>query len=500
MTKRLRWPILIATCLLLASSAVLGFDFSELEDAVHETTLDNGLRVIVMERHDAPVASFITWCNVGGVDDPKEYTGLAHMFEHMAFKGTMTLGTTDIDAELKAMAVEDSIFAELRVERKKGLRADSARLVELEIAFDAAIEDANQYVINNAFDQTLEAEGAVQINAGTGKDMTMYQMSLPSNKAELWMAMESERFLSPVLREMYRERNVIAEERRQTLENNPIMRTIDAMASAAFKAHPYGISTIGHMSDIQNYNRAAARAYYEKYYVPSNMIVCVVGDVKAKQIFKWAKKYFGRLEAKAKPEPVATVEPEQKGERRVMLEDPAQPLFVCGWHIPNEIHPDWPAVAALADYLGQGRTSLLYKNLAKEKKIATNVGCFPGWPGNKYPCLLLVYAMPSPGAANEEVEEQVYVEVERMKNELIPQDEVEKIKARAKAEFINGMGNNLGLAMVLAAYESSWGDWREMFSELDRINAITPEDIQRVAQTYLTVQNRTVAFLNTTEE
>ncbi len=500
MTKRLRWPILVVTCVLLASAAAFGFDFSELENAVHETTLDNGLKVIVMERHDAPVASFITWCNVGGVDDPKEYTGLAHMFEHMAFKGTTTLGSTDIDAELKAMAVEDSIFAELRVERKKGLLADSTRLIALEEAFDAAIAAANKYVVSNAFDQILEGEGAVQINAGTGKDMTMYQMSLPSNKAELWMAMESERFLSPVLREMYRERNVIAEERRQTLENNPIRRTIDAMASTAFTAHPYGISIVGHMSDIKNYNREAAKAYYEKYYVPSNMIVCVVGDVEPKQIFKWAKKYFGRLAAKPKPEPVATIEPEQQGERRVTLEDPAQPLFVCGYHIPSATHPDWPAVAAMADYLGQGRTSLLYKNLAKEKKIAANVGCFPGWPGSKYPCLLLTYAMPSPGHTNEEIEEQVFVEVDRMKSDLLPQDEVEKIKARAKADFINGLGNNLGMAMALADYETSWGDWREMFTELDRINAVTPEDIQRVAQAYLTVKNRTVAFLNTTEE
>jgi len=499
MKGKSRCLVPIAICLLL-SSAVAGFDFSELENAVHETTLENGLKIIVMERHDAPVVSMITYANVGGVDDPKEYTGLAHMFEHMAFKGTSTLGTTDIEAELKAMAVEDSIFQELRLERNKGLRADSTRLVQLEADFDAAIEEANQYVVPNAFDQTLEAEGAVQINAGTGKDLTRYQMSLPSNKVELWMALESERFLDPVLREMYRERNVITEERRQTLENNPIRRTIDAMASTAFKAHPYGISIIGHMSDILNYSRTAAKAYYEKYYVPSNITVCLVGDVKAREVFKLAKKYFGRLEAKPKPEPVATVEPEQKGERRVNLEDPSQPLFVCGWHIPNGTHPDWPAIEAMADYFGQGRTSMLYKNLAKKNKIATNVGCFPGWPGNKYPCLLLTYAMPAPEHTNAEVEEQIFAEVERLKDNLVPQDEVEKIKARAKADFINSLDNNLGLAIALASYYTDWGDWREMFNELDRINAVTPEDIQRVAQRYLTTQNRTVAWLSTTEE
>ncbi|MFH1686642.1 MAG: pitrilysin family protein [bacterium] len=491
--------VLIAALLMLSAAGAYCFDFSELQKAVSRTVLDNGLTVIVMERHDAPVASMITFANVGGADDPKEYTGLAHMFEHMAFKGTKTLGTTDIDAELKAMAVEDSVWHELRAERKKGALADSVRLAELEQSFADAIEAANEYVVPNAFDQILEAEGATGINAGTGKDQTIYMMSLPSNKVELWMAMESERFLNPVLREMYRERNVIAEERRQTLENNPIMRTIDAMASTAFSAHPYGISIVGHMSDIQNYSREAALEYYNTHYVPSNLIVCVVGDVKAKEVFELAEKYWGRIPYRPKPEPVATVEPEQLGEKRVSLEDPAQPLIGIAYHVPSGTHPDWPALEALVDYLGEGRTSLLYTNLAKEKKIAANVGLFLGWPGNKYPCLMFAYAMPSPGHTNDECEVEILAEIDRMRNELIPAEEVEKIKARAKAHFINSLNSNMGLAMALAGFENDRGDWNELFNELDRINAVTAEDIQRVAQTYLVDRNRTVAKLNTVE-
>jgi predicted Zn-dependent peptidase len=421
------------------------------------------------------------------------------MFEHMAFKGTTTLGTKDLEAELKAMKVEDSIFYLLRAERKKGRFADSTRLAELTKAFEAAIEEANEYVVPNALDHTLETEGAVGLNAGTGKDQTIYMVSLPSNKVELWMATESERFLNPVLREMYREREVITEERRQVLENNPIMRTVDALQSAAFTAHPYGISIVGHMSDIRNYTRDAARAQYKKYYVPSNLTIAIVGDVKTENVIKMAKQYWGRLPASPEPEPVATVEPEQKGERRVYLEDPAQPLFIAGWHVPSGTHPDWPAIEAMADYLGQGRTSLLYKNLVKEKKIAADVGVFAGYPGDKYPCLLLAFAMPAAGHTNQECEEQVFAEVERLKNELIPVEEVEKIKARAKAAFINGLTGNMGLAMQLAGFETQWGDWRELFHELDRINAVTPQDIQRVAKEYLTKQNRTVAMLNTIE-
>ncbi|MCK4301139.1 MAG: insulinase family protein, partial [candidate division Zixibacteria bacterium] len=399
MRRTLPRLMILSACLLLPLivSTAFGFDFSELEEAVTEHTLDNGLKVIVMERHDAPVASFVTFANVGGANDPKEYTGLAHMFEHMAFKGTTTLGTTDLEKELVAMGVEDSIFNELRAERKKGRRADSTRLAELETAFDEAIEAANEFVVPNEFGHILEKEGAAGLNAGTGKDMTVYMMSLPSNKAELWMAMESERFLNPVLREMYRERNVVAEERRQVLENNPIRRTIDAMQASAFTAHPYGVSIVGHMSDIQNFNREAAMKYYRKYYVPSNLIICIVGDVKPKDIIKLAEKYWGRIPASPPPEVLATVEPEQKGERRAELEDPAQPFWVAGYHVPEGTHPDWPIVDALADYLGQGRTSLLYKNLVKEKKIAANVDVYPGYPGNKYPCLCLVYAVPAAG-------------------------------------------------------------------------------------------------------
>lgn len=484
---------------LLLATAAFGFDFSVLEETVSEHTLDNGLKIIVMERHDAPVASFVTFVNVGGVDDPKEYTGMAHMFEHMAFKGTTTLGTTDLDAELKAMAVEDSVWALLRVERKKGLLADSARLDELQQAFDDAIEAAGEYAVDNAFAHILEKEGGVGINAGTGKDQTSYIISLPSNKLELWMMMESERFINPVLRQMYRERNVITEERKQVLENNPIMRTIDAMASTAFSAHPYGISIIGHMSDIKNYNRKTAADFYAKYYIPSNMILAIVGDVKPKEVFKLAKKYWGGIPRGPKPEAVATIEPPQEGEKRVTLHDPAQPLFAVAYHVPQGTHPDWPVLEAIVDYLGSGRTSLLYKNLVKEKKIASNVGVYAGWPGNKYPSLAFAYVMPATGHTNEECEEQVLAEIERLKDELIPVEEVDKIKARAKAGFVRGLRSNLGMAGQLAYFENAWGSWREMFKELDRINKVTPEDIQRVAKEYFTEENRTIAKLNTVE-
>lgn len=493
--------ILSATMLitLAVGATVSGFEFSQLENAVTEHTLENGLTVLILERHDAPVATFVTRADVGSVDDPKGYTGLAHMFEHMAFKGTPTLGTKDYVAEKVLIAREDSIFMELRAERTKGRLANMTRIEQLEKAYEEAREASFELVKPNEFGQIIDREGAVGLNAITGNDYTVYYFSLPSNKVELWMTLESERFLNPVLREMYKERDVVAEERRLRVESNPIGRLIEEFLAMAYRAHPYGISGIGNMSDIEYYSREEARAFFEKYYSPANLTIVIVGDVETKNVLKLAEKYWGRIAHRPKPGRIATVEPEQLGERRTVLEDPSQPVYVCGWHIPDATHPDRPAIDAMMDYLAQGRTSLLYKNLVKENKMAVQVGGFSGMPGNKYPTMLLVFAVPSNNHSNDECEREIFAEVERLKSELLPVDEVAKIKARAKAGFINGLNSNQGLATQLSEYQQIWGDWREMFRELDRINKVTPEDIQRVARKYMTKNNRTVAMTNTVE-
>ncbi len=474
-----------------------GFDFTRIEKEVKEKTLDNGLKIIVLERHDAPVASFVTLANVGGCDDPKGYSGLAHMFEHMAFKGTRTIGTEDIEQEMKLIAVEDSIYMELRSERLKGDAADEAKLAVLEKAYDDAREASFKLVVPNEFSQIVEREGGVGVNAGTSKDFTVYMMSYPSNKTELWMRMESDRFKNPVLREMYKERDVIMEERHQVLESSPFGRTLEELLAAAFKAHPYGISIIGHESDIRNYTREKAMEYYKEYYVPENLVVCIVGDVKSKDIFKMAEKYWGDIPHSPKPEQVTIIEPEQKAERRILLEDPSQPLFTAGFHIPAATHPDFPIIEALADHLGQGRTSLLYKKLVKEKKTAAQVGVYVGYPASKYPTFFLVYAIPTPGSDVADIEADIWAELEKIKSEPLPAEEVEKIKSRARANFIFGLDSNMGMAMQLAIYQTVGGNWHEMFANIDRINAITAEDIQRVANEYFGKQNRTVAIMET---
>lgn len=491
--------VVIATLVVWSVSTVFAFDFSKLENTVTEHKLKNGLTFLIMERHDAPVVTFTTWANVGSVDDPKGYTGIAHMFEHMAFKGTTTLGTTDIKKELADIKVEDSIFMELRAERNKGRFSDSTKVKQLSEAYEKAREDSYGFVKPNEFGRVIEREGGVGLNAFTSNDATVFFFSLPSNRVELWMSLESERFLHPVLREMYKERDVVAEERRMRIESNPVGKLVEDFLAAAYKAHPYGVPGIGSMSDIQYYSRQEAEAFFQKYYGPSNLVCAVVGDVNTNDVIKLAEKYFGPIPYRPAPQRIATVEPPQVGEHRVIVEDPSQPLYLVGWHVPDATNPDMPALYALIDYLGGGRTSLLYKNLVKEKKIAVDVGAFPDFPGEKYPTMIAAYAFPATGHTGEECETQVLAEVERLKTELLPNEEVEKIKARAKAQFINQLNSNQGLALQLCSYQTIWGDWHEMFKSYDRINKVTAEDIQRVAKEYLTETNRTTGILKTVQ-
>lgn len=477
-----------------------GFDFSLLEKTIFEHNLENGLKIIVLPRHDAPVVSLVTWVDVGGADDPKEYSGLAHMLEHMAFKGTPEIGSRDPEKEPGLMAEEDRTFDRLRRERLKGRLADQQKLEALEKQMEKAIADAYAVIDPNAFSNILQSEGGSGLNAFTSRDQTAYIISMPSNKLELWMAMESERFFRPLLREMYREREVVVEERRMTVENRPMGKLVEEFLSAAFKAHPYGNPLIGHMSDIKNYSREATLKFFQKYYTPSNMTIALVGDVKPETVVSMAEKYWGRIQKRPAPARVATIEPTQQGERRVNLKDRAQPAMMIGWHIPDATHEDILALYAMVDILGQGRTSRLYRRMVRDEKVAVSVSSHAGWPGNKYPSLAVVFNYPAPGRTNAECEKIIYEEIEKLKNQLLSNEDLDKVKARAMAGFIRGLSSNMGMAQQLATYQQLWGDWRQLFRELDRINRITPEDVQRVARRYFTDGNRTVACLETVVE
>ncbi|MGB8656685.1 MAG: pitrilysin family protein [Candidatus Zixiibacteriota bacterium] len=473
--------------------------FKDIESKVTEYTLSNGLKFIVLERHDAPVVSFCTYANVGSSNEVTGITGISHLFEHMAFKGTSTIGTKDYAKELLAMTKEDSLFDEMLRERDKGNRADQERLKKLGEEFTKAQDEAREFVISNQLGSIVEEEGGVGLNAFTSNDQTCYIYSFPSNKLELWMSLESDRFAHPVLREFYKEKDVVMEERRRGVESNPFGKLFEEFEAAAFKAHPYHHEVVGHMSDLLSISRHQAEEYLKKYYIPNNLTIGIVGDVKPQEVIALAEEYFGSIPQGEYPAPVRTKEPEQLGEKRVEVEDKSQPIMVIGYHRPNTTDADDPAFSAIADYLGGGRTSRLYKILVKEKKIAVAVGGIPTFPGEKYPCLIGFYVVPAKDHGNQECEDIVYQEIEQIKTDTISTDDLVAIKTRAKANFLRNLRSNLGMALQLTSYQVISGDWRNLFQELDRINRVTASDIQRVAGQYLKKSNRTVAELVTTK-
>lgn len=501
MPDRFRRTGLPLVGLLLLVAATAGAQtYLDLEGKVQEFTLDNGVKFLVLEDHDVPVFSFRTFVNVGSANEVRGITGLSHILEHMAFKGTAEIGTTDHKAELKAMAAEDAAFAALKAERLKGTDADPERLAELEAAFTAAKDAARELVVTNEFGQIVENNGGQGLNAWTSTDVTAYLYSFPSNRLELWAYLEGSRMARPVLREFYTEKDgPVTEERRMRTDNNPIGRLIEQFQNLMFMANGYHHSTIGYMSDIENVSRADCQAYFEQNYIGSNIVVAIVGDVKLADVRKHAQKYFSAIPA-GHPEPVETFEPEQLGEKRFVMKDESQPIYAAGYQIQNIRHPDWPVYEVIAGVLGQGRTSRLYTKLVKQDNVAVQAMAFAGFPGQKFQTGLLVLGIPVKDRTAADMESAINSEIDRLVADGITAQELEAFKQRARAEFIRSLQGNGGMAEQLAFYQTYFGDWRRLFDAVERVEAVTLEDVQRVAGSVFRASNRTVAVIETEKD
>ena len=473
-------------------------DVASFEKRITLKVLDNGLTVLICERPEAPVFSFFTHVDVGGDREYPGITGLAHMFEHMAFKGTEKVGTKDYAQEKPALEKVEQAYHAYDRERRRETGRDEKKVAELEKAWKDAMEAAQKYVVENQFGQIVEQHGGTQLNAFTSNEETGYFYAFPSNQVELWAYLESSRFLHPVFREFYKEREVVHEERRLS-ESQPFGRLFEQFVGAAFIAHPYGRPVLGWPSDLESFSETDAENYYKKYYVPANMVVTLVGDVKASEALPIIEKYFGRLPAGPKPEPLRTVEPPQIAERIVILHETSQPIFIEGYHKPSARDKDEAVYDALQDLMSNGRTSRLYRSLVRDKKIAAFSGGFNDFPGNKYPSLFVFFAVSTPGHTPEEVRDAIRAEIERLKNEDISDDELQMIKTRTKADLIRALGDNQGLAFQLGSAQSLYGDWRGLFHHVDDIGNVSKADIRRVANTTFIESNRTVGMIESTQ-
>ncbi|HEY4380302.1 MAG TPA: insulinase family protein [Acidobacteriaceae bacterium] len=470
-------------------------DLAGFEKRTTVKVLPNGLTLIVCERPEAPVFSYYTLVDAGSADDPQGASGLAHMFEHMAFKGTQDIGTSNYPAEKVALAKVEVAYAAYDAESRKLVGQDPTKLAQLKKVFDDAQAAAGKYVVPNQFAELAEQNGAVGLNASTEEDSTQYFWSMPSNRLELWAYMESDRIGHPVEREFYKERDVVQEERRMRIDSNPIGAMIEQFLATAYTAHPYGRSGVGWESEISQVNATEAADFHKKYYVPANIVIAVVGDVKASETMPILAKYFGAIPAGPKPEPMTTIEPPQFAEKSVVIREAAQPFYIEGYHRPDYRDPDDAVYNAISDIVSNGRTARLYKSLVRDQKIAADAEGFSGFPGQKYPGLYAFYAFPVPGHTPTEMREAIHKEIDKLKTADVTDEELQMFKTRARAGLLRGLADNEGLAQQLAEYQTRYGDWRELFRELDRIDKVTKADVRRVASKVFVESNRTSATI-----
>ncbi|MDY0189309.1 MAG: pitrilysin family protein [Desulfuromonas sp.] len=464
-----------------------------LDPQVKQFKLDNGLTLLVVERHETPTFSAYMTIGVGSVNEEGANQGVAHLLEHMRFKGTKTIGTRDYAAEKPLLEEIDRVAVQLRsVELNKD--TDDSTITELRDKLAQLQQQQRQLVVKDEISKIYARHGGVGFNAFTGKDLTSFLISLPSNKLELWMAVEADRMQNAVLREFYTERDVVLEERRRSYESSPTGMMYEELIATAFRVHPYRHPVIGWTSDITNLTKEETADFLHRYYAPTNTVIAIVGDVDSDQVQQLVKQYFGHIPAGEKILPVTAEEPEQRGERRSEVRFDAQPQLLIAFHKPTLPTVDDYAFDVISNLLTAGPTSQLYKTLVLEQQLASAVSSF-GAPGGHYPNLFVISATPRYPHTTAEVEAAIYQQLDQLCQHPIAADELQRIGKRLKVDRLHYLRTNNGLANMLTRFQVIAGGWEYLLDYDQHIAQLTPEDIQQVAQRWLRAQNRTVITL-----
>src|SRR4051812_6361683 len=463
------------------------------------------MKVLLVERHDDPTVAGGWVAHVGSANERPGITGIAHLFEHMMFKGTPTVGTKNYKKDIEIIAEQEKVREEMRQEESR-MRQDyrqgkiddllkpenkTPRLKELEKKFNDLITKQREILVKNDFDKIYTTAGASGMNAFTTSDLTGYYITVPANKLELWMWMESERLLHPVFREFYAERDVVFEERRMRTDSTPLGKFAESFDSMIWESHPYSWPTVGWPSDIPAISKAEADDFYATYYAPQNTTIILVGDFKSADAVRMAEKYFSRIPKgkKAAPE-VVTLEVKQVAEKRMYAEAETNPQVEVAWHTVPYSHRDAYPLSILSQILST-RTGRFYKGMVLGSKIATEVSASPyhrKWAG-----LFYAGGEAKDGRTPEEVEQGLYSEIEKIKTSLVPAEELQKVKNNFAASEYRRLTSNMSILMQLIQSDGL-GDWREINEAGPKYQAVTAEDIQRVAKAYLTKENRNVAI------
>ena len=428
------WGLLFAWFLFFSSSPAQA-------RTIQTHTLENGLKVILVEEHKAPVVTIQIWYRAGSRNEITGKTGLAHLTEHMMFKGTPKYGKGE-------------------------------------------------------FSRMIAKVGGTE-NAFTSKDYTAYFENLSTDQIGLALNLESDRMTNLLLdtKEFQLEREVVKEERRLRTDDDPQSLVVEYLYAMAYLVHPYHAPTLGWMTDLDHLERNDVTAFYKRYYSPNNAILVIVGDIDPDKLLPKIQQTFGRVPKGFPAPPFHIVEPEQNGERRFVIKKEAQlPFVFAGYPVPNFSHPDNYALGVLANILFSGKSSRLYRSLVYEQKLALDVGGeYPNLSAN--PDLFYLYGIPQPGKSAEELEKALYAEIQKVTSEPISDLELQKAKNQIEAGFIMGQDSNFFQAMQIGSAEAVGAGYDYQESYVENIRKVTKEDVMRVAKTYLIEDHRTVGIL-----
>ncbi len=469
--------------------------FESLVSRVEKTTLENGVRVLYLERTLTPVFVGQVWVKVGSSDEEPGKSGAAHLLEHMAFKGTETIGTDNFEDEKILASEEDQLHSELLAS------TDNEKNKEISLKIKNVEEKLAKITETNKFSELYQKRGAVGLNAGTSADYTMYTSSLPSSELEFWMFMESERLLKPVFRQFYKELEVVKEERRMRFDDVPTGKLIEGLMSTAYWGHPYQNLTIGWPWDLHNLKRQDAIFLHQKYYRPDNLTIVLVGDLRGHDYKSMISKYFGRLK---KPKEELTFRNsgnisnnyfQQSGEKQVFVKYDAEPFVLSGYHIPNSPNPDAVLITILHSLLTDGPSSILEKKLVIDSQVFTSV-LSTEWSGQRFDPLFIVGGSPKKNISSIDAINQMEKEIINLSKVTVPLKDFEAAKKRVRQGLIKSISSAHGIADILGSGETVLGDYKKLLVEEKIIKESKPEDIKRIVTKYFTRENRTVAVLD----
>ena len=473
--------------------------------------LDNGLTLLLVERHEQPTVAAGIFYDVGSVNDPAGKSGIAHLFEHMLFKGSRVIGTSNYQAERPLIKKQDELrekmiaeMTRMRLMKRRGEIDDvldpkqwTPAYTAMKVKYDKLLDELRQHAKNNELADLYSENGGAGMNAGTSDDFTMYFVVLPANKLELFFWLESDRMVNGVMREFYVELKNVREERRLRTESTPTGRYDEAFNALFWQSHPYGVPTLGWASEVESITRQDVRDFYRLHYAPNNATLVLVGDFSTDHVKTLASQYFGPIKRmEQQPPPVVTEEPAPIAERRFYAEAETNPRVRVRYHGVAIGHKDEAALEVLGSLLS-GKTGRLYKRLVAKEEAAL------GQPrasnrSRKYAGFFEINVTVKDGRTPEEVEAMILEEVDKLREGEITDHELQKVKNQVLASSVRRLKNDTGLMFQLGIYQT-WYEWSYINESPERMLRITAHDVRSVVKKYFDPKTRTVAIYKTKE-